>query len=392
VVLVGGTTKIPHVRDRVARFFGKPPRSDVNPEEAVAIGASLQAAALQRILSEKRTTVKQAVVPPAPPLGQRPPTDLEPLDETTASRTTAPIGSQRAPRPVTQRPATRGESIDVFEGPTAPVSAGPPTEGGRALGRITRPHGMQAIATTAPPPTPAKPPAPPPSPPPTPAARTLYGVPPAAPAPTTFSDLEDETTASRPDPRSAQVRAGTIDTDMPGARPLRITEPPPPGPARVPVSSPTAPTLFGDAAPRPPVLPTPVVLDVTPRSLGIATVAGYCEELIRRNARLPAESTRLFTTSHDKQSTVRIRICQGESRRLDHNVVIGDLVLESLEPRPRGETTIEVIFALDASGVLQVRARDALSGREQSASLAILGAQSQEEVAAAAERVRALRR
>jgi molecular chaperone DnaK len=426
IVLVGGTTLIPHVRERVAAFFARTPRSDIHPEEAVAIGASLQAASLQRILSEKRTTAKQAVVPPAPPLAARPTAPPMPPEPPTQPRITAPMGSgapaqgndTRYPRATTQRPVTRGETIDVFEGTgTSPgASAGSPEGSTRAIGRITRPQGMPAIRDTPPssPPPIAAPtaptliPAPPPVPA-TPAARTMFGVAPApagrppAPSPRAF---DDETTAARPD-RHPSVRAGTIDPvatarrrtgtmpvvdpvlaelqeplpDEPtGGRPLRITG------LQVAVSPPNAPTLYGQP------LPAPVVLDVTPRGLGIATVAGYCEELIRRNARLPAESTRLFTTSHDRQQVVRILICSGESRRVDHNTVLGDLVLDSLEPRPRGETTIEVIFAVDASGVLQVRARDALTGREQRASLAILGAQSQEEVAASAERLRQLRR
>ena len=98
-------------------------------------------------------------------------------------------------------------------------------------------------------------------------------------------------------------------------------------------------------------------------ALGIGTVAGYCEELIRRNARVPTEIRKLFTTSRDAQDTVRIIVCQGESRRLDNNVVIGDLTLGGLPPRPRGETSIEVTFQLDASGILQVRARDAHTGK-----------------------------
>ena len=66
----------------------------------------------------------------------------------------------------------------------------------------------------------------------------------------------------------------------------------------------------------------------------------------------------MFTTSRDLQNAVRIVVCQGESRRLDNNTVIGDLRLEGLPPRPRGETSIEVTFSLDASGILQVtRAR-----------------------------------
>jgi molecular chaperone DnaK len=129
-----------------------------------------------------------------------------------------------------------------------------------------------------------------------------------------------------------------------------------------------------------PAPPSPTVLDVTPRGLGLGTVARYCEELIRRNSRVPAEIKRNFTTSRDRQDTVRIRVCQGESRRIDENLVLGDLVLEGLEPRPRGETTIEVTFSMDASGILHVRARDARTGQERRASLDVHGAQSPAEV------------
>src|SRR5699024_6565428 len=109
------------------------------------------------------------------------------------------------------------------------------------------------------------------------------------------------------------------------------------------------PTLLGGLAAAPasvevaaPAPSLPVVLDVTPRSLGIGTVAGFCEELIRRNSRVPTETRRMFITSRDKQQLVRIRVCTGESRRIDDNVVLGDLVLDGLPPRPRGETRIEV--------------------------------------------------
>lgn len=136
----------------------------------------------------------------------------------------------------------------------------------------------------------------------------------------------------------------------------------------------------------------PTVLDVTPRGLGIGTVGGYCEELIRRNSRVPAETMKVFSTSRDQQQMVRIRVCQGESRRLDDNVILGDLVLDGLPPRPRGESAIEVTFQLDASGILQVRARDARTGKEQRASLDLVGAQSPAEVAAARERFDLLRR
>jgi molecular chaperone DnaK len=107
---------------------------------------------------------------------------------------------------------------------------------------------------------------------------------------------------------------------------------------------------------------------------------------------VPAEIKKLFTTSRDQQRSVRILVCQGESRKLDNNVVLGDLRLENLPPRPRGETSIEVTFMLDASGILQVRARDAHTGREQRASLDLVGAMPQAEVAASRERMQQLRR
>ena len=133
-------------------------------------------------------------------------------------------------------------------------------------------------------------------------------------------------------------------------------------------------------------------MDVTPRGLGIATVAGFCEELIRRNSRVPTETRKMFSTSRDHQDAVRIIVCQGESRRLDNNVVIGDLMLQGLPRRPRGETTIEVTFHLDANGILQVRARDAQTGAEQRASLDLVGAMPQEDVSDARERLQSLRR
>jgi molecular chaperone DnaK len=152
------------------------------------------------------------------------------------------------------------------------------------------------------------------------------------------------------------------------------------------------PPMPAPPPPEPVYRPPPVILDVTPRSLGIATVAGYCEELIRRNSRLPTEMVKLFTTSHDKQSAVRIVVCQGESRRLDNNTVIGDLRLEGIPARPRGETSIEVTFQLDVSGILQVSARDAQTGREQTARLDLVGGVRGEDVAGARERMQQLRR
>jgi molecular chaperone DnaK len=161
---------------------------------------------------------------------------------------------------------------------------------------------------------------------------------------------------------------------------------PSPGPS--PFTPPAAAPSPVRAAPR----ASPVVLDVTPRGLGIGTVAGFCEELIRRNSRLPTEMRKMFVTSRDDQDAVRIIVVQGESRRMQQNTVIADLRLDNLPRRPRGETSIEVTFALDANGILNVHARDAKTGREQRATLDIIGSIPQEDVSASRERLQALRR
>lgn len=138
--------------------------------------------------------------------------------------------------------------------------------------------------------------------------------------------------------------------------------------------------------------PAPVVFDVTPRGLGIVTVAGFCEELIRRNTRVPTEMRRSFSTSRDGQDLVRLVITQGEARRVEGNTVLGELVLADLPRRPRGETTIEVTFSIDASGILHVRARDTMSGKEQRASLNVIGTLPEGDVAASRERMQQFRR
>jgi molecular chaperone DnaK len=196
---------------------------------------------------------------------------------------------------------------------------------------------------------------------------TSRGFAPMAPEPSPAS-------TARGFPPPAVPTARTIPDSRPSVAPL--PEPPPIG---------MLPQTF-------PVMPAPVVLDVTPRGLGIATVAGYCEQLIRRNSRVPTEMRRMFTTSRDRQASVRIVVCQGESRKIGDNVVLGDLRLENLPPRPRGETTIEVTFMLDASGILQVRARDAQTGQEQRVSLDLVGAMPQADVGAARDRIQQLRR
>jgi molecular chaperone DnaK len=81
---------------------------------------------------------------------------------------------------------------------------------------------------------------------------------------------------------------------------------------------------------------------------------------------VPASKTRVFTTGHDNQREVQLRVCQGDSRRYAENRPLGALVLDELPPRQRGEVRIAVTFAIDDDGVLEASARDEQTGQERS--------------------------
>ena len=124
----------------------------------------------------------------------------------------------------------------------------------------------------------------------------------------------------------------------------------------------------------------PLLMDVTPHSLGIETVGGFCEHLIKRNAPIPVEQTRFFTTAADGQTSVRVSVCQGESRAFADNQRLGTIELTGLAPAPRGETKILVTFMLDANGTLEVKAIDAATGRSQQIRVQLVGGHSADEL------------
>lgn len=126
-----------------------------------------------------------------------------------------------------------------------------------------------------------------------------------------------------------------------------------------------------------------VLLDVTPRALGIAVAGGFSERIIDRNVPVPVEQTRMFSTSTDNQTTVRIQVCQGESRHFDENIALGDLELTGIPPGARGSAKIEVTFRVDTNGILRVRARDGSTGVAREASVNVRGAMTESEVEAA---------
>jgi molecular chaperone DnaK len=118
----------------------------------------------------------------------------------------------------------------------------------------------------------------------------------------------------------------------------------------------------------------PLLLDVTPATLSIQTAGGYTERLLEKNAPIPIERSKMFTTAHSNQERVVIECCRGESRRFDENEPLGTLLLEELPAAPRGELQIEVTFRVDTDGILHVRARDKKTGKNQEVQLNVIGA------------------
>jgi len=135
-----------------------------------------------------------------------------------------------------------------------------------------------------------------------------------------------------------------------------------------------SPLLYGGAPiPKGP-LARPVLLDVNPSTLAIQTAGGYAERLLDKNSPIPIERTRTFTTARDNQTRVEIDCCRGESRRYAENEPLGQLLLDGLPPKPRGDLKIEVCFRVDADGILHVKASDADSGAQQEARMQVIGA------------------
>jgi molecular chaperone DnaK len=266
VILVGGSTRIALVRRRVQQFFGTPPLDRVNPDEVVAIGAAIQAAALA-------DAVRRRSIPPPPTPGAR-----------------------------TGMPAPDDE-VTV---------AGHPPSATTTLRQSQAPAGK----------SPAKPP-------PVPAA--------ARGAQSTMPMLPDagggSGQRSMPTPQRAQSSAA-------------------------------------DARQQP---RTPVLVDVTPRALMVETAGGFSDVIVPRNAKIPCERTRAFTTSSDMQTGVRVRVAQGEDAFFDNNTYLGEIELLGLRAGPRGSVTIQVRFEVDEDGTLKVFATDVATGKEAHALLQLVG-------------------
>src|SRR5882724_11612359 len=109
-----------------------------------------------------------------------------------------------------------------------------------------------------------------------------------------------------------------------------------------------------------------ILLDVTPHALGIMTYGSYFEELIPQNTTVPTSRTKVFTTSRDNQTAVKILVMQGESKKADDNELLGEFILTGLRRAPKGHVEIEVTFEINTDGIVSVHAKDLETGQAQS--------------------------
>jgi len=123
-----------------------------------------------------------------------------------------------------------------------------------------------------------------------------------------------------------------------------------------------------------------LLLDVTPLTLGIETLGGVMTPLIPRNTTIPTSKSQIFSTAAENQPSVEIHVLQGERPMSGDNKTLGRFILDGILPAPRGVPQVEVTFDLDANGILNVRAQDKGTGKEQKITITASSGLSKDEV------------
>ncbi|WP_437638827.1 molecular chaperone DnaK [Sorangium sp. So ce854] len=123
-----------------------------------------------------------------------------------------------------------------------------------------------------------------------------------------------------------------------------------------------------------------ILLDVTPHALGIMTFGSNFEELIPQNTTVPTARSKIFTTSRDNQTAVKILVMQGEHTKATDNELLGEFILTGLRRAPKGQVEIEVTFEINSDGIVSVSAKDLETGQQQSIQVTASSGLTKEEV------------
>jgi molecular chaperone DnaK (HSP70) len=302
VLLVGGQTRMPAVRDAVRDFFDREPRRDINPDEVVAMGAALYGYSLSadRLRDEAEEAAEEAFA--------------------VALKQTAKA------RKVVEAVESLGKE-----------SSEPDPEIARKLSRIVA------------------------------EAEALHPMVPAE----ADQDLPAAVEVLRREMSALQEKLdqvsdeGTETTDEEKPQPIAdAVEVVADWLSRAERASKEAEERFEEAEEHAQARKVELT-DVTSHALGIGSAEDLLSVLIDKNAPVPAEKKRVFTTNQDEQAEVQIRVFQGENPRASQNDLLGDFVLTGIEPAPRLTPKIQVTFSLDEDGILSVRAVDKKTGSEQ---------------------------
>ncbi|MBO6941045.1 MAG: Hsp70 family protein [Deltaproteobacteria bacterium] len=386
VVLVGGSTRIPLVRDRVQRFFGKEPRTEIDPDLVVAQGAAI----LGRTISGKSER------PPPARAGIRKKTaaELARLRERREKRRAnlpkqpafAPTIQVEGPPPLPPEAVVvqgiqqvAGTTKDEEESLTMEIDSGM-MEIDSALTDLDAleldlpDHLMGDVLDL---PTMDAPPQI--------DGAQQVGI--GGASQSTESGLDGESLFTDeglpPLPAIEAPRVSSLPSLQIGGSGERHQRGEPTlGFGTGVDAAPIAPPAHIDLADR----PAPILMDVTPHALGIELTGGYSQTLIRRHAPIPTEAARVFSTAADDQEDVQIRVCQGEAPRFEDNEPLGQVELTGLPPGPRGTVRLNVTFQLDASGTLDVKAQEVTTGREQTIRINLLGGADDAELQSMTER------
>jgi len=123
-----------------------------------------------------------------------------------------------------------------------------------------------------------------------------------------------------------------------------------------------------------------ILLDVTPHPLGIMTFGSNFEELIPQNTTVPTSRSKIFTTSRDNQTAVKILVMQGDHQKATDNELLGEFILTGLRRAPKGQVEIEVTFEINSDGIVSVSAKDLETGQLQSIQVTASSGLTKEEV------------